>query len=235
VECFTIVLVNLQKNKVLLSWSTGKDSAYALYQMRNTNNFDVVGLLTTITEEYDRVSMHSTRHDLLKKQAEQLNLPLFPVFIPASCTHDIYKARMQIFIEQAAQQGITHIVFGDLFLENVRKYRESQLASSKIRPLFPLWGKNTKALAHEIIQCGWKAIITCVDSQKLDACFTGRHFDQEFLNDIPKDVDPCGENGEFHTFVYDGPLFQHPIPTSLGEIMESNGCFFRDILHNDKV
>lgn len=218
------------KNKILVSWSTGKDSAYALHHISQIENYDIVGLLSTITEDYDRVSMHSTRHELLKKQADQLNLPLYPIFIPSSCTNKIYEARMQIFIEQAIKQGITHIVFGDLFLEDVRRYRESKLALTDITPLFPLWGKKTDFLAKEIIQSGLKAIITCVDPRKLDSSFAGRQFDEELLSDLPKEIDPCGENGEFHTFVYDGPMFQKPIPISLGERVERNGFVFQDVL-----
>ena len=220
------------KNKILVSWSTGKDSAYALHQIRQTNHYEIVGLLSTITEEYDRVSMHSTRHALLKKQADRLNLPLYPIFIPYPCTNEIYEARMQIFIQQAIQQGITHIVFGDLFLEDIRRYRESKLALTNVTPLFPLWGKNTDLLAKEMIHAGMKAVITCVDSKKLNASFAGREFDEQFLSDLPKGIDPCGENGEFHTFVYDGPMFSKPIPISLGTIVERDGYIFSDILYN---
>lgn len=218
------------KNKLLVSWSTGKDSAYALHQIRQTNNYDIVGLLSTITEEYDRVSMHSTRYLLLEKQAEQLDLPLYPIFIPPSCTNEIYEERMQIFIKQAIQQGITHIVFGDLFLDDIRRYRESRLALTNITPLFPLWGKKTDLLAKEMIHAGIRAVITCIDTKKLDSSFAGRQFDEQFLSDLPKGIDPCGENGEFHTFVYDGPMFQKPIPISLGVVVEHNGYIFSDIL-----
>lgn len=220
---------HLLKNKILVSWSTGKDCAYALHHMRQLNNHEVVGLLTTITEDYDRVSMHSTRHELLKKQAEYLNLPIYPIFIPASCTNEIYEARMQHFINEAMNQGVTHIVFGDLFLEDVRRYREAKLATTTITPLFPLWGRNTATLANEMIDAGVKAVITCIDSKKLDATFVGRQFDKAFLNALPDGIDPCGENGEFHTFVYDGPMFERAISISMGEVVKRGDFIYVDV------
>jgi len=216
--------------KVLVSWSTGKDSAYALHHIRQSNEYEVVGLLSTLTEEYDRVAMHATRHELLKQQAEQLGLPLYPVFIPSSCSNELYEARMDIALKQAINEGISHVVFGDLFLEDIRKYRESQLAKINMIPLFPLWGMNTKHLAKEMIDAGIKAIITCVDPKKLDSSFVGREFNEQLLRDFPKEIDPCGENGEFHTFVYDGPMFNKSISISVGTILERGGYFFGDIL-----
>ena len=220
----------MPKRNTLVSWSTGKDSAYALHQVRQIDQYEVTGLLCTVTEEYNRVSMHATRYELLKKQAEQLGLLVYPVFIPSLCSNEIYEARIQLFLEQAIQQGITHIVFGDLFLEDIRKYRESKLAALNINPLFPLWGKNTTFLAKEMIHAGIKAVITCVDPKKLDASFVGRQFDEQLLSDFPKEIDPCGEYGEFHTFVYDGPMFHNPIPISIGTVVERNGYIFVDII-----
>jgi uncharacterized protein (TIGR00290 family) len=222
---------SLIKKKVLISWSTGKDSAYALHHIRQTNQYEVVGLLSTITEEYDRVAMHATRHELLKKQAERLGLPLYPVFIPSSCSNEIYEARMEIVLGHVIKEGITHIVFGDLFLDDIRKYRESKLAKANIIPLFPLWGIDTVHLAKEMINAGIKAVITCIDPKKLDASFVGRQFDIQLLSDFPKGIDPCGENGEFHTFVYDGPMFYNPIPISIGTVVERNGYIFRDVMY----
>jgi uncharacterized protein (TIGR00290 family) len=219
----------LKKNKVLISWSTGKDSAYALHHIRQKNQYDIVGLLSTITEEYDRVAMHATRHELLRQQADQLELPLYPVFIPASCSNAIYEARMETVLKRAIKEGVTHVVFGDLFLEDIRKYRESQLAKINMTPLFPLWGMNTEHLAKEMIHIGIKAVITCIDPKKLDASFAGRQFNEALLSDFPKGIDPCGENGEFHTFVYDGPMFYKPIPISLGITVERHGYIFKDI------
>ena len=219
------------KNKVLVSWSTGKDSAYALHCIRQKNQYEVVGLFSTITEEYDRVSMHATRHELLKKQAERLGLSLYPVFIPAACSNEIYALRMDIALGNMIKEGITHIIFGDLFLEDIRKYRESQLAVKNIIPLFPLWGINTLCLAKEMINAGLKAVITCVDPKKLNPSFAGREFDEQLLSDFPEEIDPCGENGEFHTFVYDGPMFYKPIPISIGIVVERSGYIFRDVMY----
>jgi uncharacterized protein (TIGR00290 family) len=222
---------NFIKNKVLISWSSGKDSAYALHHVLQTNQYEVVGLLSTLTEEYDRVSMHSTRHELLKKQAERLGLSLYPVFIPSVCSNTLYEERMENALYQATKNGITHIVFGDLFLEEIKKYRESKLETTNIIPLFPLWGKNTLNLAKEMINAGIKAVVTCIDPKKLDSSFVGRQFDEQLLNDFPKGIDPCGENGEFHTFVYDAPIFNQPIPISLGKIVERSGFIFRDVMY----
>jgi uncharacterized protein (TIGR00290 family) len=218
------------KEKVLVSWSTGKDSAYALHHIRQTNQYEVVGLLSTITEEYNRVAMHATRYELLEKQAEQVGLPLYPVFIPSTCSNDIYELRMDIALRRAIKEGITHIIFGDLFLEDIRKYRESRFAKTNIMPLFPLWGINTLCLAKEMINAGIKAVITCVDPKKLDSSFAGRQFNEELIGDLPKGIDPCGENGEFHTFVYDGPMFSKSLPISIGTVVERNGYIFRDIM-----
>lgn len=219
----------MKKSKVLISWSTGKDSAYALHQIRQIDSYEVVGLLSTITEEYDRVSMHATRHELLKKQAEQTGLPIYPVFIPAACSNEIYEARMQATLDNAIKQGITHIVFGDLFLEDIRKYRELKLATTTITPLFPLWKKETTILAKEMLSSGIKAVITCVDTAKLHSSFAGRQFDEQLLSDLPSGVDPCGEYGEFHTFVYDGPMFRQPISITTGEMVNRDGYTFCDI------
>lgn len=217
------------KNKVLVSWSTGKDSAYALQQIRQSDKYEIVGILSTITEDYDRVSMHSTRHELLKKQAERLGLPLYPVFIPSACSYDTYEICMLAALEQVIKIGISHVVFGDLFLEDIKKYRESQLAKINLTPLFPLWGRNTTLLASEMIHAGIKAITTCVDPRKLDSSFVGRQFDEEFLHDLPKGIDHCGEQGEFHTFVYDGPMFDKPISISQGIVVERDGYIFTDL------
>lgn len=221
--------------KVLVSWSTGKDSAYALHHIRQTDHYEVVGLLSTISEEYDRVAMHATRHELLKIQAERLGLPLYPVFIPSSCSNDTYEARMEVVLKHAIKEGISHVVFGDLFLEDIRKYRESKLAQININPLFPLWGMNTTHLAKEMIYAGIKAVITCIDPQKLDSSFVGRQFNEQLLSDFSKDIDPCGENGEFHTFVYEGPMFYKSIPISIGTVVERNGFIFRDVMSLDNV
>lgn len=223
----------MSKHKVLVSWSTGKDCAFALHHIRQLEEYEVVGLLTTITEESNRVTLHSIRYELLKKQAEQLNLPLYPIFIPNVCSTETYATRMQTLLDQAVKQGITHIVFGDLFLEDIRKYRELKMAPTNIIPLFPLWGSDTVSLAKEMINAGCKAVITCIDPKKLDASFVGRQFDEQFLNDLPDGVDPCGEYGEFHTFVYDSPMFKAPIPISIEGKNEHQGCIFVDIMYTE--
>ena len=224
----------MQKNKLLISWSTGKDSAYTLQKIHQADQFEVVGLLSTITEEYDRVAMHATRHELLKQQAKEAGLPLYPVFIPPLCSNEIYEARMLILLEQAISQKITHIAFGDLFLEDIRKYRESMLTKININPVFPLWGRDTASLAREMINAGIKAVVTCIDPKKLDSSFAGRQFDEKFLNDLPSGIDPCGEHGEFHTFVYDSPVFCNPIPVSIGTVVERGGYIFADVIYRDE-
>ncbi|MDR3491324.1 MAG: adenine nucleotide alpha hydrolase [Gammaproteobacteria bacterium] len=218
------------KKKMLMSWSSGKDSAYALHKIRQSDEYEVVGLLSTVTEEYDRVAMHATRRELLEQQAHRLNLPLYILSIPSPCTNEIYEYRMHLLLEQAVNQGITHVAFGDLFLEDIRKYREIKLAMIGMHALFPLWKRDTTLLAHEMIDAGMKAIITCVDPKQLDPLFAGRQFDKSLLNDLPVEVDPCGEQGEFHTFVYDGPMFSSAIPISLGIILERDNFIFADVL-----
>ena len=215
-----------------MSWSTGKDSAYALYNLKQLNNkFEVAGLLTTITKPFDRISIHGVRRKLLEEQAKQLGLPLHIVEIPHPCTNETYETIWDTFLAQQEISGnISFIAFGDLFLEDIRHYRETKLATTSIRPLFPLWQKNTETLAHEIIEAGFRAIVTCVDTKKLDRSFAGRMFDKTFLNDLPNNVDPCGENGEFHTFVYDAPFFRYPIKLSVGEIIERDGFTFVDLV-----
>lgn len=216
--------------KILLSWSSGKDSAYSLYALQQSNEYEVVGLISTVTEEYNRVSMHSTRVTLLQQQAKQLNLPLHMISIPPQCSNQIYASKMNSFIAKVSQTDISHIAFGDLFLEDIRQYREKQLQASAIQPLFPIWKRNTAKLAKEIINIGIKAIITCIDPKKLDASFAGRSYDENFLNDLPTGIDPCGENGEFHTFVYGAPMFKHNIPIRNGKIVTRDGFVYADIL-----
>ena len=188
-----------------------------------------MGLLTTVNETHERVAMHAVRESLLVRQAEELALPLHAVKIPHGCTDELYKVRMTEAVELAIQNSVTHMAFGDLFLQDVRDYRETMLKSTSIRPLFPLWNRPTSSLAQEMIALGQKAIITCIDPRKLPAHFVGREFNQVFIKDLPRDVDPCGENGEFHSFVYDSPLFKRPIPLRLGETVERDGFVFADL------
>ncbi|THJ19249.1 MAG: adenine nucleotide alpha hydrolase [Nitrospira sp. CG24E] len=216
--------------KVLLCWSSGKDSAWTLHVLRQQGKVEVVGLLTTINEVHDRVAMHAVRKTLLQAQADAVGLPLWPVPIPSPCSNQEYEAAMSAVIQRARAAGITIMAFGDLFLEDVRHYRETQLASTGITPLFPLWGLSTNELAMTMIQSGLRARLTCIDPKQISDSFVGREFDKTLLAELPPSADPCGERGEFHTFVYAGPMFRHPIPIERGEIVTRDGFVFADLL-----
>jgi uncharacterized protein (TIGR00290 family) len=216
--------------KVLLSWSSGKDSAWALYRLRQSADVQVVGLVTTFNSSADRVAMHAVRRALVEAQAERAGLPLWPVELPWPCSNAEYETRMRALIEQAKAEGIAAFAFGDLFLQDVREYRIKQLQGTGLEPIFPLWMIPTRQLAQEMIASGVKAKLTCVDPRKLEKSFAGREFDASLLRDLPPSVDPCGENGEFHTFVYASPLFARPIPVSNGEIVEREGFVFADVV-----
>ncbi len=220
----------MPKPKTLLSWSSGKDSAWALHVLRARAAYDVVGLLTTISEPVQRVSMHAVRTQLLQMQADAAGLPLWPVPIPSPCSNEDYEAAMRSVLERARDAGVEAIAFGDLFLADVRAYRERQLSDSGIRPVFPLWMQPTAELAREMIAGGLEARLTCVDPRQLGAEFAGRRFDLDLLRDLPGGVDPCGEKGEFHTFACAGPMFSRRIELSLGEIVERDGFVFADLL-----
>jgi uncharacterized protein (TIGR00290 family) len=216
--------------KLWMSWSTGKDSAFAFFELKKSLDFEVVGLFTTVNEDYGRVAMHSTREILLQLQADALGLPLEIVQIPVDCTNEIYEAKMRHLAEKALKSGVTAMGFGDLFLEDVRAYRERLLVDYGIDAVFPLWKKPTDILAKEILDVGIKAIFTCVDPTKLAPSFAGRFFDEKTLLDLPQGVDPCGENGEFHTFVFASPNFMKPISVAVGEIVQRGGFVFADVL-----
>jgi uncharacterized protein (TIGR00290 family) len=216
--------------KVLLSWSSGKDSAWALYLLRQSADVQVVALVTTFNSSADRVAMHAVRRALVEAQAERTGLPLWPVELPWPCSNAEYETRMRALIERAKAEGVAAFAFGDLFLQDVREYRIKQLEGTGLEPLFPLWMIPTRQLAEEMIASGVKARLTCVDPRKLEKSFAGREFDASLLRDLPPSVDPCGENGEFHTFVYASPLFPRPIPVSNGEIVEREGFVFADVV-----
>jgi uncharacterized protein (TIGR00290 family) len=216
--------------KALLCWSSGKDSAWTLHVLRQRGEVEVVGLLTTINEVHDRVAMHAVRKTLLQAQADAVGLPLWPVPIPSPCSNQEYEAAMSAVIQRARAAGITIMAFGDLFLEDVRRYRETQLASTGITPLFPLWGLPTNELAMTMIHSGLRARLTCIDPKQISATFVGREFDESLLAELPPSADPCGEHGEFHTFTYAGPMFRHPIPVERGEIVRRDGFVFADLL-----
>lgn len=216
--------------KALLAWSSGKDSAWTLHVLRQRGEVEVVGLLTTINEVHDRVAMHAVRTTLLQTQAAAVGLPLWPVPIPSPCSNQEYETAMSAVTQRAQAADITIIAFGDLFLEDVRRYRETQLASTGITPLFPLWGMPTNELAMTMIRGGLRARLTCVDPKQISAEFVGREFDESLLAELPPSADACGERGEFHTFAYAGPMFRQPIPVESGEIVTRDGFVFADLL-----
>jgi uncharacterized protein (TIGR00290 family) len=213
----------------LLSWSSGKDSAWALHLLR-ARGVEIAGLLTTFNDAADRVAMHAVRHALVQAQAQAVDLPLRAVPLPWPCSNQQYESLMAEACREAVDDGIGAIAFGDLFLTDVREYRERTLQGSGLEPLFPLWQMPTPALAREMIASGLRARITCVDKKVLDGSFAGREFDLALLADLPPGVDPCGENGEFHSFVYDGPMFRRPIPVTVGERRDADGFVFADLL-----
>lgn len=220
----------IDRPKTLLSWSSGKDSAWSLHVLKTRQEVELVGLLTTVNEVHSRVAMHAVRVELLKAQAKAVGLPLWKIPIPSPCSNGEYEAAMLAAIERAKSQGISTFAFGDLFLEDIRRYREERLGETGVSPIFPIWAMPTRELAYEMVKSGLRARVTCVDPKQLSESFVGREFDEQFLADLPPNVDPCGERGEFHTFAYDGPMFQHPVPVRLGEIVKRDGFVFVDLL-----
>jgi uncharacterized protein (TIGR00290 family) len=213
-------------DRVLISWSGGKDSAYALYEFVRATGYEIEALFTTLTAGYDRISMHGVRRTLLKSQAESLGYPLDEILIPQQCTDDEYGQIMGTALQKYSKLGISGVVFGDLFLEDVRSYREEKLGSIGMKAIFPLWGMDTGELAQAFIDIGFRAIVVCVDTEVLDGDYVGREYDGQFLADLTKSIDPCGENGEFHTFVYDGPIFSSSIKLKRGEKVLREGRFY---------
>jgi uncharacterized protein (TIGR00290 family) len=222
------------KRKTLLSWSSGKDSAWALHVLRQHSDVDVVGLFSTVNAEYNRVTMHAVRIGLLQEQARSVGLPLHMIKIPHPCSNVEYEAAMNTFIEEAKRQQVECFAFGDLFLEDIRMYREERLKETGITPIFPIWNIPTRELSRTMVDSGLRARITCVDPKQLSEEFAGRIYDASFLEDISKNVDPCGENGEFHSFAFDGPMFRYPIHISLGDIVQRDGFVFADLLPYSK-
>jgi uncharacterized protein (TIGR00290 family) len=216
--------------KAWLAWSSGKDSAWALHTVRQAGEFDVVALLTTVNHTHGRVAMHAVRESLLETQAVAAELPLVKVPIPSPCSNEVYEQAMSEAMARARAAGVGYIIFGDLFLTDVRVYRERQLAGCGMVPVFPLWGRETRQLAESMISGGLSGFLTCIDPRKLDRSFAGRRFDSELLAALPPKVDPCGENGEFHTFATAGPMFREPIPVKAAEIVERDGFVFADFL-----
>jgi uncharacterized protein (TIGR00290 family) len=221
--------------KVLLAWSSGKDSAWTLHALSRRADVEVAGLLTTVNAAYDRVAMHGVRRTLLEEQARAAGLPLWPVPIPSPCPNEVYEAAMAAVLRRARDEGVEAVAFGDLFLEDVRRYRERQMAGTGLELLFPLWGRPTAALAEEMLDGGLRARLTCVDPRALAPGFAGREFDRALLAELPPAVDPCGENGEFHTFAWAGPMFTRPVRVRAGEVVTRDGFVFADLLPEPEV
>ena len=220
----------MNRPRAFVSWSSGKDSAFALHTARHSGLADIVGVLTTINETVDRVAMHGVRNELLDRQFAALGLPAIKVPLPYPCSNEVYEQRMAVAVKAIKAQGVRHLVFGDLFLEDVRAWREARLAAAGMVGLFPLWQRNTRSLAYDMIGSGVIAHLVCVDPRKLDRGFAGRRFDEDLLAALPADCDPCGENGEFHTLVSAGPMLAAPIPVSIGAVVERDGFIYADAI-----
>jgi uncharacterized protein (TIGR00290 family) len=225
----------MTKPKAWMSWSSGKDSAWALHVAKRRDTANIVALLTTLNGKSSRVAMHGVREDLLDAQAASLGLPLIKIPLPWPCPNEAYERAMAQAMERARAEGITAMIFGDLFLEDIRKYREEKLEPTGIQPIFPIWGLDTARLAREMVAAGVRATLTCVDPKQLPAHFAGRQFDARLLDELPHTADPCGENGEFHTFASAGPMFRQPIPVASGEVVERDGFVYADVLAAEKL
>lgn len=217
------------KPRALVSWSSGKDSAFALHELRRAGEVDIVGLFTTVNHVHDRVAMHAVRRELLRVQAARAGLPLWEVDIPSPCSNEEYEAAMRRLVTRARDEGVTVMAFGDLFLEDIRRYREERLANTGIRPVFPLWGVSTAELAERMFEAGVSAVLTAVDPTKVPGDLAGRRWDRDLVRALPAGVDPCGENGEFHTFVTDGPMLTGRIGVRVGPTVERDGFVFCDV------
>lgn len=212
--------------KMLLSWSGGKDSALALYEIKKRQDVEILSLITTITEDYDRISMHGVRRVLLESQAESLGIPLYSIFISKNTSDEAYGNKMKEMLIHFSKLGVTAVAFGDIFLEDLRRFREDQLSKVGMKGIFPLWNRNTAELAEEFMNLGFRAIVTSTDSKMLDRKFVGREINREFFAEIPQGVDPCGENGEFHSFVFSGPLFKSRVLFRVGEVVFRENRFY---------
>jgi len=221
----------MNKEKVFVSWSGGKDSSLALYEVQKNENYEVVALFSTITKDYDRVTMHGVRRVLLEEQARAIGIPVHEVFIPKNVSNEEYNSIMEKEMIEAKKNGISSVVFGDIFLEDVRKYREENLSKVSMKGIFPLWKRNSREIVMNFIKLGFKAIVVCVDSNTLDKKFIGRTIDEKFLEELPEKVDPAGENGEYHTFVYDGPIFKKKVKFNEGEVVfRENRFYYLDLI-----
>ena len=219
------------KKKAIFSWSGGKDSALALYEIQKNQGYEIISLLTTFTKDYDRVSLHGTRRILLERQAESIGLPLHKIFIPKKASSEEYEQKMKKSLVKFQESGVSEVIFGDIFLEDLRKFREEKLSQVGMRAAFPIWKKDTRKLAHQFVELGFKAIVTCVDTKILANKFAGRTIDEQLLAELPPAVDSCGENGEFHSFVSEGPIFRETIPYKLGKaVLRENRFFYFDLI-----
>ena len=221
---------SVARQKAFISWSSGKDSAFALHEMRKRADIEVIGALTTVNATHDRVAMHGVRRELLAAQAKAMALPMLEVPLPYPCPNEVYESRMETAVAEMRNQEATQVIFGDLFLEDIRDYREKQMTGTGMGCLFPLWNRDTAQLAQDMIDEGVKAHVVCVDPKRLDRSFAGRSFDRAFLSDLPEEVDPCGENGEFHTIVTAGPMYQCELQVAPGEVVERDGLVYADFL-----
>ncbi len=222
--------------KILFSWSGGKDSAMSLYELQKNSSHEISSLLTTVTEGYDRISMHGVRRALLEQQARSLGLSLEKIYITKDASNDEYEAKMRAKLMEHQSRGVSSVAFGDIFLEDLRKYREENLSKIGMEGIFPIWKRDTTELANTFMDLGFKAVITCIDSKVLDKAFVGRPYDKQFLADLPSNVDPCGENGEFHSFVYDGPMFREEIAFTIGEVvLRDSRFYFCDLVPSNGV
>ena len=222
--------VMMSPKKILLSWSGGKDSAMALYEIQKTKRYEIVALLTTVTDGYGRVSMHGVREELLERQAESLGLPLHKILIPKKVANEEYESIMREVLTTYKHEDVHSVAFGDIFLEDLRRYREGNLAKMGMEGIFPIWKRDSRELVGTFIDLGFRAITTCVDSRVLDSSFVGREIDDDFVRQLPPHVDPCGENGEHHSFVYSGPTFRREIAFTIGEIVLRDSFYFCDLL-----
>lgn len=220
------------QDKILMCWSGGKDSSMALYELIKNPKYEIAALLTTVTEGYDRISMHGVRRELLEQQAESLGFPLKKIYITQQADNEEYANKMENALKEFQQQSVNTAAFGDLFLEDLKQYREQNLKKVGMDALFPIWMRDTNQCVRDFIGLGFKAVVTCVDTRVLDASFSGRIIDEQFLEDLPAHVDPCGENGEFHSFVFAGPIFKHEISITVGEVVIRDGYAFCDLLPN---
>ena len=219
------------KTQVLFTWSSGKDSAMSLWELRKSGKYDIAALLSTITRDYGRISMHGVRRELLERQAVAVGLPMVEVGIDRGASQEEYQASIEKVLRCYKEDGVTHVAYGDIFLEDLKKFREDKLATLDLKALFPIWKRDTRELAGMFMDNGFKAILTCVDTAQLDASFSGREYNQELLADLPDSVDPCGENGEFHSFCYAGPIFKWPVRFTVGErVMRDEQFMFTDLI-----